>query len=85
MDRGTVNQPACCFPATPSSVTRPSAYGGDQNIINSAMPGRIDDIKAFLDVKSFKAHHIKDKKEADIISFHGRPKPWDIGWSTIKL
>ncbi|MFA6911429.1 MAG: hypothetical protein WCQ59_09940 [Candidatus Cloacimonadaceae bacterium] len=81
----TVTAPYTDFLLHPVFTNPSVRIWGDQNIINTSMPGKIDDIKAFLDVKSFKAHHIKDRKEADIIAFHGRPKPWDIDWSTVKL
>lgn len=83
---GSVTEPFTSFLKHPQ-VTKPegnqSTVWGDQNIINQCMDGYIDDIYPLLEAKSYKRAGVKAKEEADVVLFHGHPKPWEIAWTSL--
>lgn len=80
---GTVTAPFDSFLSNPVMKCSRWPLWSDQHIINYAMVGYSDDIAPLLTVKSYKIDKVKEAGEADVILFHGNPKPWDIGWATL--
>lgn len=80
---GTVTDPYEDFLANVRYEEPGIRQWGDDYIINRTMKGRLDFIDTFLKVRSYKAHKITSREEADVITFHGKPRPWDVGWSLV--
>ena len=81
---GTVTAPFDAFRACPVTSRSGVRNWGDQNVINLVMSKRCESIEPLLQVRSYKIHKVKAADEADVVVFHGTPKPWDIGWLIIK-
>lgn len=77
---GTVAKPFLEFSKRPVFTHPTNKIFGDQEIINETMSGNFRDINQLLSCASYKKDNPK-QKSVDCVYFHGKPKPWDIGWT----
>ncbi len=80
---GTVTAPFDVFRDYPVANRPDKRNWSDQHVINLVMGDQCGDIAPLLQVRSYKIDKVKDAGEADVVVFHGTPKPWDVGWLTV--
>ena len=79
---GSVNSPFIEFSKNPVFSREGNRVFGDQEIINEAMKGKYADLSALMSSASYKKDKPK-KDSVDCVYFHGKPKPWDVGWTVL--
>lgn len=77
---GSVTSPFLDFAKRPVFTHPTNKIFGDQEIINETMSGNFRDINQLLSCASYKKDNPK-QKSVDCVYFHGKPKPWDVGWT----